>query len=310
MSVAIYTKNDKQSLAWSVVLNEELPTHTIEVYPSISDFEKVKVLVCWKPAPGLVGQFPNLRAIQSLGAGVDHIFATNVIDANIQISKIVDDQLTQDMWEFVLSQVLAEMKNFSFFKAKQREGVWKARRYKSIKDVSIGILGLGAIGQFVADNFSKLGFTVKGWSNSEKDLEGVQTFVGKKGLQQMCENVDYLVNILPLTNATKGVLSLELFTWMKEDGYLINVGRGEHLREEDLLKALDEGLIRGASLDVFTEEPLPSSHAFWRHSKVQVTPHIASLTNITTVYPQVVENIKRIDAGLPILNGIDRIKGY
>lgn len=310
MSVVIYTKNTKQSNAWYLVLQEELPEYKIEIYPSVEDFNSVKFLVCWKPPHGLIAKFPNLQAIQSLGAGVDHIFESNTIDSKIQVSKIVDDQLTHDMWEHTLSIVLNDMKNLTMYQAQQAQSKWKARRYKRMKDVSIGVLGMGTIGKYVAKNFANLGYRVLGWSKSPKEIEGVYTMEGEKGMKQICHESDYLINILPLTKATKGILNRKFFAVMKSDAFIINVGRGQHLVDEDLIEALDTDMIRGASLDVFQEEPLPETHPFWTHSKIQITPHIASLTHIKSVYPQVVDNIKRVYSNKSILNYIDTEKGY
>lgn len=310
MSIAIYTKNTKESNAWRVVLKEELLNHTIEVYPSISDYNNVELLICWKPYHNLVAQFPNLKAIQSLGAGVDHIFADNVIDSHIQVSKIVDDQLTQDMWEHLLTVVFSDMKNLSLYQDQQEQKNWKKKRYKSIKDITIGILGLGTIGSYVAQQFGQLGFNVLGWSRTLKKIEYVNILVGQEGLEKVCSHSDYLINILPLTKVTRGILNKNIFSSMKSNGYLINVGRGKHLVENDLIDALKTEQIRGAALDVFHEEPLPKTHLFWSNSKIQITPHIASLTDIQSVSPQVVENIKRLDAGLPLLNCVDIEKGY
>ena len=310
MSTAIYTKNTKESNSWRIVLQEELPDQTIEVYPSIADYNDVEFLICWKPYHGLIAQFPNLKAIQSLGAGVDHIFDANTIDAHIQVSKIVDDQLTQDMWEHTLSIVMADMKNFAFFKDKQQNRTWKPRRYKRIKDIKIGILGLGTIGKYVATQFETLGFQVTGWSRSTKSLPNIMTYMGQEGINQVCSNSDYLINILPLTIETKGIMNKGVFVYMKPSSYFINVGRGSHVVDNDLIECLDNEILRGAALDVFQIEPLSDDHPFWSHLKILITPHIASLTNIESVYPQVIENIRRLDSGLPLLNLIDVGKGY
>lgn len=310
MSVAIYTNNTKLSQSWQIVLRDELPNTTIEIYPSISDFNDVDFLVCWKPVHGLFAQFPNLKAIQALGAGVDSLFAHNVIDAHIQVSKIVDDQLTQDMWEHVLCIVMNDMKNLFTYQEQQIQKLWKTKRYKRINNTSIGILGLGTIGSFVAQQFSQLGFKVYGWSRTLKAVDGVDTNVGKDGLDAVCNHSDYIINILPLTKETRGILNKDLFSSMRSDGLLINVGRGLHLAEDDLIDAIATGQIRGASLDVFGEEPLPENHSFWSKPGIQITPHVAGLTYVKSVYPQVVENINRIKAGKPLLNCIDVEKGY
>ena len=310
MSVAIFTHNEKQSNRWSSILKKELPEHSIEVYPSISHFESVEFLICWKPYKGLIDKFPNLKAIQSLGAGVDHIFEENSIDPSIQISKVVDHQLTHDMWEHTLAIVLSDMKHLPLHRETQKENIWKPKRYKRFKDVKIGILGLGAIGNYVARQFSDLGFDVLGWSKSEKSIEGVESHQGTSGLTTVCEQSDYLINILPLTPDTLGILNAQLFSKMKPSSYLINVGRGGHLIDQDLIDYLDSDHIRGAALDVFHIEPLPTNHPFWSHPKILVTPHIASLTHIDSVYPQVVENIRLLDQGKSLMNRIDVVKMY
>ena len=310
MSVAIYTKNEKISLRWQEALKKVLPRKRIEIYPRISDFRSVDFLICWKPYEGLIDKFENLKAIQSLGAGVDHIFELNVIDPKIQVIKIVNHQLKQDMWEHALGVVLADMKNFLLYHEQQSSNVWKLKRYRRIMDTSIGILGLGTIGGFVADQFAQLGFTVRGWSSSQKEIENVSTFVGQEGLDLVCEESDYLINILPLTTATTGILNESLFSQMKSSAYLINLGRGLHLVDNELLRSLDSGELRGASLDVFDVEPLPEDHAFWSHPKISVTPHTASITHIDSVYPQVADNIKRLHSGLALLNTINVEKGY
>jgi len=310
MSVAIYTKNKKQLNRWQEILKSELPEKKVEIYPDISDFTSIDFLICWKPYSGLVEKFPNLKAIQSLGAGVDHIFDTNEIDPVIQVSKIVDHQLTHDMWEHVLSIVLADMKNLALYQKQQTTYLWKPKRYRRFKDTTIGILGLGTIGSYVARQFAQLGFKVAGWSGSKKEIANVETHVGQSGLDMVCNESDFLINILPLTNATSGILNKELFSKMKPSSYLINVGRGAHVVDEDLVASLRDGEIRGAALDVFHMEPLPVNHDFWNNTQILVTPHIASLTHIDSVYPQVVENIRRLDAGRVLLNTIDVEKGY
>ncbi|MEM9547815.1 MAG: glyoxylate/hydroxypyruvate reductase A [Bacteroidota bacterium] len=310
MSIAIYTGSEKLSLRWQETLHKVLPEKKIEVYPNISDFKAIQFLICWGPYSGLIDKFYNLKAIQSLGAGVDHIFKLNVIDPKIKVIKIVHHQLRQDMWEHALGVVLADMKNFHLYYEYEAQKYWKRRRYRSIKDTSIGILGLGRIGGFVAQQFTQLGFEVKGWSRSKKEIENVSTFVGQDGLDQVCEESDYLINILPLTQSTIGILDERFFRKMKSSGYLVNLGRGPQLIDNDLLKCLDSDQIRGAYLDVFQVEPLPDHHAFWYHPKVIVTPHIASITDIDSVYPQVVENIRRLELGQELLNTIDVERGY
>jgi len=310
MSIAIYTKNEKQSQKWFEALNSNLPNETIEIYPNISNSNLVTFLVCWKPEKGLLDKFPNLKAIQSLGAGVDHILQYHTIPSHIQVSKVVDDNLTHDMWEHSMSIILADMKNLHIHSKNQKIKNWKPKRYKRIKDISIGILGLGTIGKYVASQFSNVGFKVNGWARSKKEISNVDTFIGKSGLNSMLSISDYVVNILPLTKETAGIINSDFLSNMKSGSYLINIGRGQHVVDEDLLSIIDSGHVRGAALDVFHNEPLPLESPFWAHPSIVITPHVASLTHINSVYPQVVENYRRVKNEQILLNLVNLSKGY
>lgn len=310
MSIVIYTKNEKQSRKWFECLKKDLPKETIEIYPIVSNFELVTFLVCWKPEKGLLEKFPNLKGIQSLGAGVDHILEDHVVPANVQLSKVVDNNLTHDMWEHAMSIILANMKNLHIHSKNQKIKNWKPKRYKRIKDISIGVLGLGTIGKYVASQFSNVGFKVNGWARSKKEITNVETFIGKSGLNSMLSISDYIVNILPLTKETAGIINSDFLSNMKSGSYLINIGRGQHIVDEDLLSIIDSGHVRGAALDVFQSEPLPVESPLWSHPSIIITPHIASLTHINSVFPQVVENYRRLKNEQILLNLVDLSKGY
>lgn len=290
MSIAIYTQNEKQSQKWLQKLKSNLEGEQVEVYPNISNFDDVTFLVCWKPEDGLLDKFPNLEAIQSLGAGVDHILDHHSIPSGIQLSKVVDDNLTHDMWEHTLSIIMADLKNLDTHSRNQNDKNWYPKRYRRIKEVSIGILGLGAIGKYVAAQFANVGFEVMGWAKSIKDITNVQTFAGDVGLGSMLSMSDYVVNILPLTRDTESIIADEFLIMMKQGSYLINIGRGSHVVEKDLLSNIKNGALRGASLDVFHTEPLPRNSPLWSHPSIRITPHVASLTHIDSVYTLVVDN--------------------
>lgn len=310
MSIVIYTKNEKQSQKWFDLLKTNLPKETIEIYPNVSNYKLVTFLVCWKPEEGLLDKFPNLKGIQSLGAGVDHILQHHSVPTSVQLSKVVDRNLTHDMWEHSMSIILSDMKNIQIHSKNQILKNWKPKRYKRIKDVSIGILGLGTIGSYVASRFADTGFKVRGWSRSKKDIPNVVAYSGNDGLKQLLGSSDYVVNIMPLTSETKGIIDSMFLSAMKNGSYLINIGRGAHVVDEDLLSSIDSGHLRGAALDVFHIEPLPEESLFWNHPSILITPHIASLTHVDSVYPQVVENYKKIKLGLPLANLVDLAKGY
>ena len=307
MSIAIVF-NQKQTEEWENQLKELLPNELIEVYPAISNYEKVEFVSTWKPAPDVFIKFPNLKCIQSVGAGVDQLLGIE-LPTDVAVTRIVDQNLAQDMFEHVLTCIMNSMKNFSQYHNDQLEKIWNPKNYLSIKDTTVTILGLGQIGQLVASKLIQLGFKVKGWSNSFKSIDGVESFVGEEQLQGALTGTNFVVNILPLTSKTERILDHQLFQHLNQ-AVLINVGRGKHLNEEDLLLAIEKRQIKEAYLDVFDVEPLPENQVFWNNESIYITPHIASITNPSTAILQVVENYKRLKKGEDLLNVVDLSKEY
>lgn len=279
---------------WADLLTKEFGENQVVLSEDVTDEVKnqIEIAVCWKAPKNMFHAFPNLKLIHSLGAGVDHIFEGNNDVPGAKLARIVDPQLSEDMYEFVLSILLSDLKQLTIYRDQQKEKLWKEHKYRTFKDVSIGILGLGVIGRLVAERLAVLGFNVMGWSRSEKDISGVDCFAGPEALEVMLSMTDYLVNILPLTDQTTGFINADLLNKLKTGAYVINVGRGPHVNDVELLEAIDSNQISGAALDVFHQEPLDRTHPFWNHPKVLLTPHIASITNIETAQSQVFENIK------------------
>jgi glyoxylate/hydroxypyruvate reductase len=309
MSIAIIF-NNKDPKPWASGLKAKLPSATIEVYPNISKWDDVTFALCWKPDENVLSKFPNLSVVQSVGASIEHITRTQNISDGVQLTRVVDDNLSNDMWEFLLTGVLSHLKNFSLY-AKQKESeVWKQMPYREIKTTTVSILGLGKIGSFVAERFSTLNFTVKGWSASKKNIPNVQSYVGVEELTPFLNGTDILINLLPLTYTTENILNKSNLAKTNEGSFLINVGRGEHLVENDVLELLKESHLSGALLDVFIQEPLPQDHPFWSHPKIQITPHVASLTNIESATTQIVENYMSHITGKNLQNTVSLKKGY
>ncbi len=302
--------NNKDPKPWAKSLKEKLPQTTIQVYPNVENPDLVTFSVCWKPEKNVLNQFPNLKVIQSVGASIDHITRTQVIKNEHIIARIVDENLSNDMWEFLLAAVMSHLKNTPQYLRQQGDKIWQQMGYGLIKNTTISILGLGKIGTFVAAKFAELGFIVKGWSQSEKTIRKVECFVGKSGFESFLKDTDILINILPLTGATENILDKKVLKQVKKSAFLINVGRGEHLVELDLIELLDEGFLSGALLDVFRIEPLPKEHPFWVHPKIQITPHIASLTNVETAAAQVAENYRHFMSRKGLHNIVSTMKGY
>lgn len=308
MSIALLL-NRARAEEWKVEINKHLPEIKVEIFPEIENYEEVEFALCWKPEADYFTYFPNLKVIQSGGAGIDHLFP-NDIPSHLHICRIIDPMLKSDMFEHVLTCVMHSMKKFSTYIEEKENKDWRPLLYKSIGETQVTILGLGEIGGYVAERLVQLGFNVNGWSNSPKNLQGVSSFTGIEGLSAAIEDTDFIVNILPLTDATKGILNCRLFDMCPKETVLVNVGRGEHLVENDLLDAIAEKKIAEAYLDVFQQEPLPQSHPFWDCPSIVITPHVASRTNIGSSVLQVVDNYRSMAEGRPLRNEVSLEKGY
>ena len=309
MNIAILA-NYKDPHAWKKALQAKLLNVRIDIVGESAAAFNAEFLVCWKPEKGQLKKFPNLKVIQSLGAGVDHIFDTNLIPDETSVVRIVDPNLMIDMWEYTLAATMNYLKDFPLYAQQQSNKAWIQHKYKTIPTTTVSVMGLGKIGGYVAEQFAKIGFKVQGWSNSIKNIKGVKAFAGQSDLSEFLKNTDVLINILPLTASTTGILNTTFLERLPKGAYLINVGRGGHLIEADLLPLIENGQLAGATLDVFQEEPLPKNHPFWTCPKVVVTPHIASLTKVESAVNQVVENYQRMMKGELLLNEVSPKKGY
>lgn len=309
MSIAIISNNDKDKL-WYQALRSRLEHVSIQIDPDISDVEAVEFILAWKVKPGQFEQFPNLKAIQSLGASVSHIFDIYDVPDSVAVCRIVDQRLTDDMWEFVLAGIMSHMKHLKAYAEDQSKQRWQPQSYTTIAENTVTILGAGEIGLHVAKKLQSLGFKVNIWSRSKKDVEGINSIAGESELKEALRQSDYLVDILPLTESTRNLVGYDLLSSLKQGAYFINVGRGEQVVDNDLLRILNEGHLSGALLDVFHQEPLPKSHGFWNHPKILMTPHIASLTNIDSSIKLVIENYQRMKDGRNLLHLAHQNKGY
>lgn len=299
----------RASEKWVTTLKKRNASLDIQVYPDVQRPEDIEFAISWKHPEGLYKNYPNLKVIASMGAGVNHILKDKDLPKGVKVTRIVDDQLTKDMSHFVLLQCLAVSRNLFHHHQDQDSKTWKVKSYQTPQQTSVGIMGYGVLGQAAGKLLKANGFEVCGYANSSKTVDSIKVY-GADERDEFLENTQILVCLLPVTSETVGVLNLELFKKLKENGYLINVARGEHLNEEDLITALDQGVLKGASLDVFQEEPLPESHPFWNHKNIQITPHIASMTDPESVASQLLENYKRMQNDESLLNEVDVSRGY
>jgi len=292
---------------WVDAIKEQQPNVKLYVYPEEHDPSEINYAVTWKHPRGVFNRYSNLEVIASIGAGVDHIICDPEIPKNALITRIIDEQLTLDMSTFVLGLVLDKIRNISQHHSEKK---WSPAPYKTLEEERIGVMGLGVLGKAVALNLSKNGFKVSGWSKTHKEIKGVSTYNGNHGLNDFLKNTSILICLLPLTSETECILNNELFEQLPKGAYIINVARGEHLVEYDLLEMLDKNHLSGASLDVFRTEPLPEEHPFWNHPKVHISPHIASITDPKKVAKQIMDNYMRLMENQPLRNVVDTNNQY
>lgn len=286
--------------------NSEL-VNKVHVWPTDEDLSEVEALFVWKPLdPGVVERLPNLKWVSSLGAGVDHLVNDKQIPAHIPITRIVDPYLTRDMTNYCIMGVMMQQRSIDEHRLNQESSTWNRLPYSNLK---VGILGLGELGAHCASTLAGLGFEVSGFSRTPKEIENVSCYSGDQ-LSSFLSPIDILINLLPVTPQTESILNENVFTQMKKGAYLINVARGNHLVEEDLIKVLDSGHLSGALLDVFREEPLPKTHPFWKHTKIKITPHVASVTSPDSALQLLQKNIARLTKGEELLHQVDRGAGY
>lgn len=287
----------------------------VRLWPDrIGDPADIAYACVWKPPHGLLTRFSNLRVVFSLGAGVDALTGDATLPA-VPLVRIVDADLTMRMTEYVVLHVLMFHRQQRRYDAQQRQRLWHELPQPAAHEVAVGVMGLGVLGAAAASALAHLGFRVAGWSRTVKRLEGIETFHGKAALDAFLARSEILVCLLPHTPSTDGILDAALLRKLKRDGplggaYLINAGRGRLQVASDILAALADGTLAGATLDVFADEPLPPGSPFWEHPKVTVTPHAAAASVPNALVANVLRQIERFERGDAMENVVDRAAGY
>jgi glyoxylate/hydroxypyruvate reductase A len=300
---------------WRRRLEALLPSHSIATLGEPFDRASIRYALSWRHPAGALKDLPNLRAIVSLGAGVDHLFADPALPDK-PIVRVVDPDLTDRMSEWVLMHALVHLRQLRRYERQQRERLWTDDDAQpKAGDVQVGVLGLGVMGKDAATKLKGLGFKVAGWSATPKSLPGVVCFSGAEGLKRLLAQTDMLVVLLPLTEATRGIVDASLLAQLKQGGplggpILINAGRGGLQVEADILAALDSGALHGASLDVFEREPLPKDSRLWAHPAVYVSPHNAAVSSPQAIAAFVARQIEADERGEPLAHVVDRRRGY
>jgi len=272
--------------------------------------DQVEALLAWGLRPGVVPAFRNLRLVCAAAAGVDKLLAAPDLPAAMPVTRVVDPGQQTGIAHYVLATALRHVRALDTYAEQQRRGEWRRHPGRPLSQCRVGVLGMGEIGSAVARTFAAIGYPVAGWSRSGKNLPGVADFTGDDSLPALLAQSDILVCTLPLTPQTHGLLNRRTLSQLPAGAFFINVGRGEHLVEPDLIALLDEGHLAGAALDVFSKEPPEAGDPVWNHPRIEATPHIACDPSYELVAQQCIENLRRARDGRPLLNQVDRAAGY
>ncbi len=302
--------NPEEWSAWWPALQAALPGEQLLRERGDTPAEQIDIALVANPPAGALRGLPALRLIQSLWAGVDTLLADPSVPRQVPLARMVDPALSEAMAQTALWAVLGLHRGFFTCAEQQRARQWRQHPQQRADEVPLAVLGLGQMGRGVAQRLVQNGYTVHGWSTRHAVVDGVATSAGDTALPQVLAAARIVINLLPLTDATRGLFNAQRFAHMQPGASLVNLARGAHVVDADLLAALDSGHLSHAVLDVFSTEPLPTSHAFWGHPKITVLPHIAALTDARSAAQVVARNVHALREGRPLENLVDRLRGY
>ena len=306
--------SDVDEASWAAKLKTELAPYRVVQRGEAFNPAAVRYIFVWKPKPDAFDGLTGLNAILSLGAGVDALLKhPRLPDA--PIVRFVDEDLSQRMSDYVVAHVTMHHRLYSRFRAHQKAKRWSQLYPPAASETVVGIMGMGVLGQDAVTRLKPLGFDLRSWSRTPKAIDGVEGFAGPAQFDAFLGGTDILVNLLPLTPETTGILNYETFGKLRRGGLdggpaIVNAARGGHQREADIVKALGDGTLAAASLDVFETEPLPQSSPLWEIETCYITPHIAAISNESTGVRYFSQIIRDHTAGKPLVNVVDRIRGY
>ncbi len=305
MDVLICT--NKQPDEWRTALEACLPEARVHVGP---DSPACDYAVVWQPPASLFERQPRLKALFSLGAGVNGLLAMPSLPRDVPLVRMEDGGMVGQMVEYALYVVLREFRRFPGYRQDQLQARWEPRPVRARSDFRIGVLGMGVLGGAVARALADFGFDISGWSRGAKAVPGVDCRHGPQGLDVILARSDMQLLFLPATGATVGLLDRARLALLPAGAVVVNLSRGELVDECALLEALDSGRVAAAYLDVFQHEPLPPDHRFWQHPRVRITPHVAALTDTRLACRQIADKIRRLEAGEPISGVVERLREY
>lgn len=292
---------------WLEGLRAALPQASVQVWQPGAP--QADYAVVWAPPRSFLDEQPGLKALFNIGAGVDALLKLR-IPGGCRVVRIDDGGMAVQMAEYVCHAVVRHFRELDDYEADMRAGRWGFRRPRSRAEFPVGVMGLGVLGERVARALAHFEFPVNGWSRSPKALEGIRTFSGAEGLPDFLGASRVLVNLLPLTPETQNLMNRDTLSRLQPGGYVVNVARGAHLVDEDLLALIDSGHLAGATLDVFRTEPLPAGHPFWTHPRITATPHTSARTLRAESIAQIVGKMQALQRGEPVAGIVDPRRGY
>ncbi len=298
---------DFKAEPWLAALRTALPQAEIVVWaPGAGPADYA---VVWAPPQQFLDEQPQIKALFNIGAGVDALTQLK-LPPQTQLVRLDDAGMSVQMAEYVTHALIRHFREFDAYAADVAQGKWSFRKPRLRENFPVGIMGLGVLGQRVARAVQQFEFPVLGWSRSPKELPGVRCYAGEAQFSEFLAETRVLVCLLPLTEETRGIMNLETLSRLRPDAYVINVARGAHLVEDDLIPLIDSGHLAGATLDVFQKEPLPAEHPFWRHPRITVTPHTSARTLRDESVAQIAGKIQRLERGESVAGIVDPQKGY
>jgi glyoxylate/hydroxypyruvate reductase A len=305
----LYKADPVRGQHWQALFAEHAPDIEWRAWPDIGNPEEVEYLAAWQAPDDLEQVLPNLKVLFALSAGVDQLDLSR-LPSELPVVRLLDPGITRGMCEYASWAVLSLHRDMLRYRQQQSARCWQAHLLQPAQKRRVGVMGLGAQAQQILATLAPLGFALSGWARSAHEIAGVECHAGSEQLPAFLSGCDILLCVLPLTEQTQGILDRRLFAHLPRGAALINMGRGGHLVEADLLEALDSGQLSGAVLDVLQEEPAPAEHPFWQHPQIVLTPHIAAMTQPASAFGVLLENIRRFERGEPMVGEVDRHKGY
>jgi glyoxylate/hydroxypyruvate reductase A len=307
----LYISPQTNSEEWRTLMRAEIPDLDFRIAPETGDPGEIEAVLVWGAALEKLKDFPNLKMIASMGAGVDHVMANrHLVPEGVPLTRLVDPAMTAQMTEWCVMATLNHLRRWDDYRALHRERRWEELEVPIPWDTTIGVLGLGELGGDCARVLAAMGYRVRGWSRSAKKRNDIACFHGLAALEEFLAPCDVVISLLPLTPETEDLLDARAFGWMKRGAHVINAARGRQIVDQDLIAAIDSGHLSGATLDVQRTEPMPDDHPFWFHPKIMTFAHVAALTVPRTCVPQIAENYRRMKAGKPLENVVDLARGY